>query len=255
MWRCALVAPWVFAAGFFTGCSGERPLDAEAAVEARILLVGNGAEPRDLDPQTVSGLPEIKIIRALLEGLVRPGPTNEETPVPGTAARWEMSADGRVWTFHLRPEARWSNGDPVTAEDFAYAWRRALSPALACEYADYLFMIEGAEAFHRGEVGWEAVGVESADPHILGVRLTAPTASFLRILTNHTFLPVHRATVEAAGPADARQTGWTRNFVGNGPFQLAEWSPNVRIRVEANPFYWNAAAVRLEGMHFFPIEN
>lgn len=241
------------------GCSGQKDagtkLKVSQANELGVLLYNIGAEPRDLDPQTISGVPENHVVRALLEGLVSPGPNNHQSVIAGTAKSWSLAPDKRTWTFHLRPEARWSNGDPVTAQDFIYAWKRALLPALGCEYADWFYMIEGAEAFHLGGGRWEKVGLASPDSHTLVVRLKAPTADFLEILTGHTFLPVHAGNVESAGPADARQTGWTRHLIGNGPFRLVEWRPNVRIRVERNPYYWDAANLKLNGIHFFPIDN
>jgi oligopeptide transport system substrate-binding protein len=235
------------------GCSGGRPEASD-----NILRVGNGGEPRDLDPHTVTGTPEVQVIQSLIEGLVAYHPTNDEIPYPGVAERWEVSEDGRVWRFYLRENARWSNGDPVTAADFVYSWRRVLDPALGNEYADWMYMIEGAEAWHKGKLDdIDQVGIVAESERILRVDLNEPVADFLKMLLNHTFLPVHPPTIEAHGGAGKRSSGWTApaSYVGNGPFRLVKWSPNSVIRVERNPEYWDAAAVRLDGIEFYPIED
>lgn len=236
------------------GCGGSR----DAAEGERILRVGNGGEPRDLDPHTVTGSPEVQIIQTLMEGLLAYHPEDDSLPYPGVAERWENTPDGRTWRFFLREDARWSNGDPVTAEDFVYSWRRVLHPDLGNEYADWLYMIEGAEAYHTGKIyDITQVGVAAASPRELVVTLRAPVADFLKMLLNHTFLPVHPPTIEAHGGPGVRSSGWTRpgRYVGNGPYQLVEWAPNSVIRVERNPHYWEAEAVRMDGFAFYPIED
>lgn len=223
-----------------------------------VLFIGNGGEPRDLDPQTVTGVPEIRILTSLLEGLVAYHPSDDRYPEPGVAERWEVCEEGRVWTFHLRGDARWSNGDPVTARDFVFSWRRIVEPALACEYADWMYLVENGEAYHRGEIDdFDAVGLRAVDDRTFEVTLVAPTADFLQIILHHAFLPVHPPTIERFGGIDVRASGWTRpeSFVGNGPFRLTEWRPNTVISVERNPFYWDAETVRLDGIRFFPIDD
>ncbi|NDV60934.1 peptide ABC transporter substrate-binding protein [Puniceicoccales bacterium CK1056] len=226
--------------------------------EGNILRVGNGGEPRDLDPHTVTGSPEVNIIQCLMEGLVAYHPTNDEIPHPGVAERWEVSEDGRIWRFFLREGARWSNGDPVLAENFVYSWRRVLNPGLGNEYADWMYMIEGAEAYHRGEIeDISTVGIAAESERVFRVTLNEPVADFLKMLLNHTFLPVHPPTIEAHGGAGVRSSGWTapESFVGNGPFKLVEWSPDSVIRLERNPYYWDAETVRLDGVEYYPISD
>lgn len=223
-----------------------------------MLRLGNGGEPRDLDPHTVTGIPEVTIISALMEGLVAFHPETDTIPYPGVAERWTVSEDGRTWTFYLRDTARWSNGDPVTAEDFVYGWRRVLNASLGNEYADWLYIIEGAEAWHRGESDDPAtLGISAPSPDIFKVVLRQPVAEFLQVLLNHTFLPVHRPTIEAHGGPGVRSSGWTapETYVGNGAFRLVKWAPNSVIRVEPNPFYWDAEVVRLKAIEFYPIED
>lgn len=234
------------------GCGQTKPVD-----DGSVIRIGNGGEPRDLDPHTVSGTPEVTIILTLLEGLVAYHPTTDEIPYPGIAERWETSEDGRTWRFFLR-EAKWSNGDPLTAHDFVYSWRRVLEPGLGNEYADWMYMIEGAEAFHKGEMtDIDKVGISAESDRIFRVDLHQPTADFLKMLLNHTFLPVHQPTIEAHGGPGVRQSGWTRpeSYVGNGAYRLVEWKPNSVIRVERNPHYWDAESVRTDVFEFYPIDD
>ena len=235
------------------GCAGSDPVE-----EGNILRIGNGGEPRDLDPHTVSGTPEVHIILCLMEGLVTYHPTNDESPYAGAAKHWEVSEDGRTWRFYLREDGRWSNGDPVTADDFVYSWKRVLHPGLGNEYADWMYMIVGAEAYHRGETDdFSNVGITAVSPLEFQVVLREPVADFLKMLLNHTFLPVHPPTIEAHGGPGVRQSGWTQpeHFIGNGAYRLVQWKPDSVIRVEANPQYWDAEAVRTEVLEFYPISD
>lgn len=233
------------------GCTGG------AHTDEGILRIGNGGEPRDLDPHTITGMPEAKIIYSLLEGLVTYHPDNDEFPYAGVAERWETSEDGMTWIFHLR-ESRWSNGDPLTAHDFVYSWKRVMIPSLGNEYADYMYMIKGAEDFHKGvETDFSEVGIKAADDLTFVVELNEPVADFLKILLNQTFLPVHPPTIEAHGGPGVRASGWTQpdSYVGNGPFKLVEWKPESVIRVERNPLYWDADSVRMDGLEYYPISD
>ena len=239
-----------------TGC-GPRETAVSIGNREGVLHVGNGTEPSDLDPQIVTSVTEGNIMLALFEGLVSPDPV-DASPRPGVASRWETSSDGLTWTFHLRPDARWSNGDPVTAADFEWSCRRMLSPRLGSGYAYMLFILENAEAYNRAQVDdFSKVGVKALDAHTLQYRLRVPTPAFLAMLCHSSWFPVHRATIEAHGAIDARFSRWTRpgNHVGNGPFRLVEWNPNAYVRCEANPHYWNAAANGLKGVWFHVIDN
>jgi oligopeptide transport system substrate-binding protein len=241
------------AACFATGCSWRD----ERALPGMVLRVGIGAEPQDLDPHQVTGQPEHRILGSLFEGLADIDLTTMK-PVPATAESWDISPDGRVYTFHIRPTARWSNGDPVTAHDFAYAWRRILSPKLASDYAYLLCCIRGARAFNEGKTDdFGTVGVRVTDDRTLEVTLESPTPYLLAMQVHQAWFPVHRTTIEKFGAMDERGTLWTRagNHVGNGAFMLAEWQPNDVLRVRRNPNYWNTAKVRLDGIEFYPIDN
>ena len=247
----------LLAVASLVGC-GDRIPDADEAVEQGILLKGNGAEPRTLDPHKATGVTENKVISALIEGLVTYHPTDDNAAEPGVAESWEANADSSVWTFQLRDNARWSNGDPVTAHDFVYSYQRMLTPELAAEYVNMLFIIENAEAFNRGEVlDFDEVGVEALDDHTLQIRLVGPTPYFTGMLQHYAWYPVHRPTIEAHGGMTDLSAAWTlpENFVGNGPFILSDWRPNQLIRVDRNPYYWDAERVALNGIIFFPISD
>jgi oligopeptide transport system substrate-binding protein len=239
-----------------SGC-GDYQSNVESGNREGTLHWGNGTEPQSLDPHIATGVPEHHIISSLMEGLVhKDGETLE--PRPGVAKSWDISADGRVYTFYLRKDARWSNGDPHNAHDYVWSWWRALQPALGNLYAYMYFPIANAKAYYDGEISdFSQVGVKALDDYILQVILTEPIPYFLQLLDHYSTYPVHRATVEKFGTADQRGTRWTfeGNIVGNGAFQLKEWKINRRITVERNPFYWDAANVRLNQVVFYPTEN
>ncbi|MDR7482296.1 MAG: peptide ABC transporter substrate-binding protein [Armatimonadota bacterium] len=166
------------------------------------------------------------------------------------AERWEVSRDGLTWTFFLRA-ARWSNGQPVTAADFEYAWKRVLDPKLASEYAYQLYYIKNGKAYNTGKIADPAqVGVKARDARTLVVTLESPTPFFGDLLSFHTLMPVPRAVV-AATPTWASRAD---TFVGNGPFVLKEWTRQNRIVVEKNPRYWDAARIKLQRIEFAMIE-
>lgn len=222
-----------------------------------ILHVGNGAEPQNLDPQTITGIPESKIVSTLFEGLVELDPETLE-PSPAAAARWEVDSEGLVYTFFLQPEGRWSNGEPVTAGDFVTSFQRKLSPRLASQYAYMLFPMVNAEAYHRGELAsFSEVGVRAIDPSTLEIRLAYPVPYFLSLITHSSWFPIHPATITRFGELDEPFTAWTRpgNLVGNGAFQLTGWRPDRDLTVSRNPHYWRADEVHLNGIVFYPISN
>ncbi|CAA0116652.1 Periplasmic oligopeptide-binding protein [Halioglobus japonicus] len=222
-----------------------------------ILHVGNGTEPQGLDPHVVTGIPESNIVKALFEGLAVKNPQTLESE-PGVAQSWDISEDGLTITFHLNPEAKWSNGDPMTAEDYVWSWQRALNPTMGNQYAYMLYPVENAEAFATGKLDdFAQVGVKALDPHTLQVTLNTPTPYFIQLMDHHSAYAVHRPTIEKFGKATDRFTPWTRveNIVGNGPFRLKEWKLNRRIIVEKSNTYWDRDRVSLNGIEFYPVEN
>ncbi|GAB5559096.1 MAG: peptide ABC transporter substrate-binding protein [Synoicihabitans sp.] len=234
------------------GCGG-----SSQATKGNVLHFANGTEPSDLDPQTVTGRPESNIIRSLMQGLVTPDPKTLK-PMPGQAESWEVSDDGTVYTFKIRSNAKWSNGDAVTAHDFVRSFQRMLTPSLASEYAYQLHLLKNGEAYNTGKLtDFSEVGAKALDDLTLELTLDHPTGYFLDVLHHQSWKPVHIPTVEKFGGLDRKGSRWTRpeNYVGNGPFILSEWSPNQHILVKRSPTYWDAANVKLDGVKYYPIEN
>ena len=193
-----------------------------------ILYMGNGTEPQDLDPHVVTGVPESHILMALLEGLVIRHPEGLD-PLPGVAESWDISSDGKTYTFNIRSTALWSNGDPVTADDFVYAWKRMLIPSLGSKYPDMLYDVVNAEEFNKGVIkDFNLVGVKAINDKTLEVKLKNPATYFIGLLAHYTTRPVHKPTIEKFGSIDTIGSQWTRpgNFIGNGPFTLNEWKLN-----------------------------
>ena len=238
------------------GCA-RRETPAEEGIRTQTLLVGNAAEPADLDPHIMIAFTDSHVAYSLFEGLTQlDGKTSE--PRPAAAERWDVSPDGLVYTFHLRPGMRWSNGDPLTAGDFVYSFHRILSPALGAQYSYMLWPIKNAEAFNSGKLtDFSQVGVKATDDATLRVTLERPTPYLPSIASHTTWLPVRQPVIEKFGKMDEKGTKWTRpgNLVGNGPFMLQEWIPNARITVVKNPAYWGAERVRLNRIEFFPFEK
>jgi oligopeptide transport system substrate-binding protein len=239
--------------------SAAAPSSGPATSHANVLRVGNNAEPEDLDPQAITGVPESKIAMALFEGLLAPDPRDLH-PVPGVAESWDISADGLTYTFRLRANAKWSDGTPLTSRDFIESYRRMLSPKFASEYAYLIYnFVVGAKDYYEGRLtDFSQVGFAAPDAHTLVVRLANPTPYLLDIIACHqswSVVPLH--VIAAAGPTDAKKTGWTQpgKIVGNGPFMLKEWSPRQKLTVVRNPHYWDAATVKLDAIEFHPIDD
>ena len=238
------------------GCF-KRETNVRRGDREQVLHRGIGADPTDLDPHVATNLAEVDLVSALFEGLVIEDPADLH-PIPGVAARWDVSPDQLTYTFHLRPDAKWSDGKPVTAQDFVDSWRRVLTPSLGAENAGLLYVLQGAEGFHKGaSQDFATVGAKATDPQTLRVTLEHPTTYFLSLLTHAAWLPVPIATITAYGNPSARGVPWTRpgRFVGNGAFQLKAWQANREIIVDKSPTYWDAVHVRLKGIHFHPIES
>ncbi len=215
-----------------------------------IIHRGNGAEPETLDIHRSSGVPEANIQRDLFEGLVTE--RADGSLAPGVAKAWSVSDDGLTYTFSLRDDAKWSNGQPVTAEDFVFAFRRALSPKTASDYAFILWPIRNAEAFSKGDISDpKEIGVEAVDAHTLKITLAAPTPYFLGLLTHHMAYPAPRQAIEKHG----RQ--WTRpgKLVSNGAYRLAEWQPQSHIRLEKNPHFHDERNVKTDAIVYLPTED
>jgi oligopeptide transport system substrate-binding protein len=238
------------------GC-GRRETRVEFGNREQVLYKGNGTEPAELDPQIVTGVTEHHTIMALLEGLVTEDPVDLH-PVPGVAERWDISADGRIYTFHLRKDAKWSNGDPVTAQDFLESYKRILTGSLASEYAYMHFVVTNAEAYNQGKItDFSQVGYKALDDHTFQITLTEATPYFLSLMNHSSWFPVHLPTLRKYGKPYERGNKWTRpgHYVGNGPFVLHDWKVNTVVVAKKSPTYWDRARVRLNEIRFFPIDS
>lgn len=239
-----------------SGCKRSAPA-ASAAGAPQILHLGNSAEPADLDPQSITGRPEADVVRTLMEGLVTYDPQTLE-PRPGQAERWDVSPDGLIYTFHLRADARWSNGESVTATDFVRSWQRMLTPSFGAEYAYNFYLVEGAEAFNRGQLtDFGQTGFKALDERTVQIALIDPTSYFLSLILHTSWNPVPIRTVEKFGGLARKGTAWTRaeNYVGNGPFVLKSWKQNQKIVVGRSPTYWNREHVALDEVHLYATDN
>ncbi len=231
---CAAIAAFLL-----TACHPEPPAD---------LVIVNGNEPESLDPAIVTAVPDMRVTKALFEGLLRlDGKTGR--PCPGWAERWEVSADARTYTFHLRTNATWSTGEPLTSADVVYSWRRALNPATASDYAGQLFYIRNAEAFYNGTIkDASQVGIRALDPSTLRVELNSPVAFFLDLCCLPALAIVPQAAIERHG--DRWVT--TLPLPSSGPYELVAWRLNDRVRLRKNPRYWAAASTRSDTIDLLP---
>ena len=246
----------VISALLLAGC-GPRETRVTVGNRDGVLHLGNGAEPQDLDPQLIAATTDQNIAVALFEGLTT---LDEKTsqPIPGVAERWAVSADALTWTFHLRADARWSDGTPLTADDFVQSWRRILNPTLGAENAYLLYPIKNAAALNEGTAKDPAIlGVTAPDARTLVVTLERPTPYFPTLTALTALFPINPRVLAKFSALSQRGTAWTlpANIVGNGPFLLREWAPNSRLIVEKNPHYWNTARTALKQIVFYPIEN
>jgi len=224
-----------------TGCVRHEP-------RADLVIV-NGIEPETLDPALVLGVSEMRIVSALFEGLLRLDPKTA-APIPALAETWEISPDGRVYTFHLRTNLVWSTGEPITADDVVYSWIRALDPATASGYAGQLFYLTNAEDFNSGKIKDPAqVGVRALDRYTVRAQLNDPTAFFLDLCAFQTLAVVPRQTVAKYGD------NWimSKNVPVSGPYELVAWRINDKVRLRKNPRYWDAANTKTELVDFLPI--
>lgn len=225
-----------------------RPVPAVLA-ESQVVHRGNGEEPQTLDPHLHEGVPSGNILRDLFEGLTTTAPDGRI--VPGAARGWNISRDGLTYTFFLDPEGRWSNGEPVTAQDFVWSWRRAVAPATGASYGRMLSPVVNAEAIFAGDLPPEELGVSALNETTFQVELNDPTPYFLGLLTHPTSYPVYRPAVDEHGNSHVRPG----NLVSNGAFMLDDWRVRSRIELVKNVHYRAAADVVVERVVFYPFED
>lgn len=210
---------------------------------------GSAAEPELLDPHKTSTVYEAHMLRDLFQGLVMQDAKAEL--IPGAAESWTVSDDGTVYTFKMRKDAVWSDGSPVTAEDFVYAFQRLEDPATGAEYASMLYPVKNAEEVNTGKAKPDEMGVKAIDAGTLEITLKSPTPYFLEMLTHQATYPVSKASIEKLG-ADWVKPG---NLVSNGSYTLAEWVPNDHIKLVKNPKFWDAGSVKVDVVNYIPTED
>lgn len=247
-----------------TGCAGgqetpkEEAKETETKVEEKkevaeeqgeklaaeqVLRINWGANPPDLYPQTATDTVSFQVINAAYEGLVRLQADGKAYQDTGLAKSWEVSQDGLVYTFKLR-DAKWSDGTKITANDFEYAWKTALDPATASQYAYMLYHVKGGEAYNAGEGKVEDVGVKAVDEKTLEVTLERPTPFFASLTSFITYLPAQKAAVEKHGVD--KYGAAIENMVFSGPFKITEWVQEQKLTLEKNEMYWDKENVKLD---------
>lgn len=214
-----------------------------------VLNRGNDSDPSTLDQQHTTSVPEDRVLRDLYEGLVAYNAKGEA--IAGAAKSWEISPDGLVYTFHLREDGKWSNGDPVTADDFRFTFRRIMDPKTAAGYASVLFAIKNAEAIATGKMAIDQLGVEAVDARTLKITLKGPTPYFIELLTHSTAFPLNRKSVEKYGDKFTQP----ENIVTNGAYTLVRFTPNDKIAMKKNPYYWDAGNVNIDVVNWIPFED
>ena len=229
--------------------TGDGRPDPSVLAAEQVLHRDNGEEPQTLDPHRAEGLPSEHILRDLFEGLTAESPQGRI--VPGAAIRWNISRDGKTYTFYLRRDALWSNGDPVTAEDFVYGLRRSADPVTASSNAKVLLPIENAAEVISGDLPPSELGVFALEEFTLQISMRDPTPYFLALLNHPVTFPVHRASVEQHGQQFSRPG----NLVSNGAFILKDWLIRSRIELGRNENYWNAENIIIEKVFYYPYED
>ena len=214
------------------------------------LILLNGAEPETLDPAIITGQPEGRIVNALFEGLCAYNENGQ--PSPGAAESWEISPDGKTYIFHIRPNAKWSDGSPLTARDFVESWHHTLKPETGSQYNYQLYPIKNAQAFAEGKLAdFSQVGVHAVDDRTLRVDLENPTSYFLQLCAFSTLHPLPVELIKRVGD------DWVKpgNIISNGAYTLESWRINDKIRLRKNAMYWDSANVALETIDILPISD
>ncbi len=229
--------------------AGAAFMASASAASAVTYVRGNDSDPETLDQHKTSTISEAHLLRDLYEGLVIYDP--EANVIPGVAESWQVSDDGTVYTFKLRADATWSNGDPVTAEDFVFSFQRIQNPETGAKYATILYPIKNAEKINKGELEPGELGVKAVDDKTLEITLEQPTPYFLELLTHQTGLPLNKASVEEHGSDFVKP----ENIVTNGAYTLVSITPNDKIVMEKNENFREADTVSIDRIEWIPFED
>ncbi|MCX7885614.1 MAG: peptide ABC transporter substrate-binding protein [Caloramator sp.] len=234
-----LILTIALATTLFAGCGNKSASNAN-----QTLIYNLGTDSETIDPALNEAVDGATVIVNAFEGLTRIGDDNNVKP--GVAEKWEISSDGTIYTFYLRKDAKWSDGKPVTAKDFEFAWKRALDPKLAASYAFFLTdNIKNAQEYYKGEAQWEDVGIKVKDDYTIEVTLKVPTAFFLQLVAMPIYMPLRQDALEKGGEQ------WTQSgetYIGNGPFKMVKWTHNDSMEWIKNENYWDAKNVKLSKM-------
>ncbi|ETA79563.1 peptide ABC transporter substrate-binding protein [Youngiibacter fragilis] len=252
--KVLLLASIVMTAAFVaTACGTSAPTTPTTApttpAAKKILRTNNSSEPGSLDPALAQGTHESWVLDHTFEGLMKR--SKEGLIVEGVAEKYTLADDQVTYTFTLRDDAKWSNGEKVTAQDFEFAWKRVLDPALAADYSYQMFYLKNGAKYNSGEAKVEDVGVKAIDEKTLEVVLEVPTAYFLELTAFYTYYPVNKKLVES-------NADWAKDpktYVSNGPFKLTDWVHNASIKLEKTDTYYDAANVKLDGIEFAILED
>ncbi|MDO9337731.1 MAG: peptide ABC transporter substrate-binding protein [Caulobacter sp.] len=246
--RNLFLAGAALAALTLAGC-GQQPVSRPPCPQGKVCLaIGNASEPATLDPHKSTGTWEDRIQSDIFIGLTQSAA--DGSMIPGMAERWEVTPDGLTWTFHLR-QAVWSDGVPVTADDFVYSLRRVLDPETASEYASLIFLIKNAEAVNSRKAPLEALGVRAVDPRTLEITINHPAPYLPELTRHHVLYPVPKHVVEKYGEQ------WIQpgKMVGNGPYTLASWKLGDNVHTVKNPRFWDAKSVCVDEVYWYPTSD
>ncbi|MBF7096461.1 peptide ABC transporter substrate-binding protein [Alkalibacter mobilis] len=248
--RVAVLSILLVLALVFSACSGGSDDNGNGDdAQPKILRTNNSSEPGSLDPALAQGTHESWVLDHVFEGLMKKSQTGEV--VPGMAESYKMSDDGLTYTFKIRDDVKWSNGEPVTAHDFEYSWKRALDPETAAYYSYQFYYIKGGEAYNTGTGTVEDVGVKAIDDTTLEVVLENPAGFFLELTSFYCYFPVSKDVVE-------ENPDWAKDpstYVSNGPFLLTEWVHNASITLSKNDEYYDADMIKLDGIEFSILDD
>jgi dipeptide transport system substrate-binding protein len=237
---------------FLAACTANKDAGSEPKDDAKgekekvekVLYLNNGQEPTSFDPPIGFDAVSWNSLNNLMEGLTRLDENHQ--PKAATAEKWEVSSDGKTYTFHIRDNAKWSNGDDVTADDFVFAWKRLLDPNTGSPASFLGYFIEGAEAYNNGEGSADDVKIKAVDKKTFEVTLISPQAYFLSVISNPCFFPIN----EKVAKENPQWFAEANTFVANGPFKLAEWNHDSDFTMVKNDKYWDAKNVKLDKVHW-----